>query len=275
MRRLALVLALALPACAAGPLAVVSAAIEQNEGGAPLPASFEHIPGEVLFFSFQVQGYQVSPDRKIKLHYKLEAADPQGIALMPALEGPIEAELAPQDKDWKPKIRHEVTIPPLGPSGKYRITVEVTDELAKSAARQEVPFLVRGREVAPSDTLVIRNFRFYRSEEAAEPLTKAAYRPGEAVWARFDITGYKFGTGNRVDVSYGVAVLNAEGKQLWSQPEAAVERSESFYPKRYVPGAMSLNLQQNIRLGTYSLVVTARDAVGNQTAEAKAAFAVE
>ena len=275
MRRLALLFGMALSAGAAGPLAIVSTAVEQSEGGSPLPESFEHIPGEVLFFSFQIQGYQVSADQKIKLRYKLEAFDPAGVRIMPAAEGPIEAELAPQDKEWKPKVRRDVPIPPLGPSGKYRIAVEVTDELSKTSASKDVTVLVRGREVPPSDTLVIRNFRFYGSEEASEPLPKAAYRPGEAVWARFDITGYKFGPGNKVDVSYGIAVLNADGKQLWAQPEAAVERSESFYPKAYVPGSMSLSLQPNIRPGPYTLAVTVRDAIGSQTFEAKETFTVE
>jgi hypothetical protein len=275
MRRLALLFGMALSAGAAGPLAIVSTAVEQSEGGSPLPESFEHIPGEVLFFSFQIQGYQVSADQKIKLRYKLEAFDPAGVRIMPAAEVPIEAELAPQDKEWKPKVRRDIPIPPLGPSGKYRIAVEVTDELAKTSASKDVTVLVRGREVAPSDMLVIRNFRFYGSEEASEPLPKAAYRPGEAVWARFDITGYKFGPGNKVDVSYGIAVLNADGKQLWAQAEAAVERSESFYPKSYVPGSMSLSLQPNIRPGPYTLVVTARDAIGGQAFEAKETFTVE
>lgn len=275
MRRLALLFGMALSAGAAGPLAIVSTAVEQSEGGSPLPESFEHIPGEVLFFSFQIQGYQVSADQKIKLRYKLEAFDPAGVRIMPAAEGPIEAELAPQDKEWKPKVRRDIAIPPLGPSGKYRIAVEVTDELSKTSASKDVTVLVRGREVPPSDTLVIRNFRFYGSEEASEPLPKAAYRPGEAVWARFDITGYKFGPGNKVDVSYGIAVLNADGKQLWAQPEAAVERSESFYPKAYVPGSMSLSLQPNIRPGPYTLAVTVRDAIGSQTFEAKETFTVE
>jgi hypothetical protein len=275
MRRIVLLLAFAAAARAAGPLAIVNTAVEQGEGGAPVPASFEAVSGEVLYFSFQVAGYQVAPDQKIKLRYKLEAFDPRGVRIIAVVEGRVDAELAPQDKEWRPKVRHELPIPPLAPPGKYKIAVEVTDELAKTTAAREHTLLVRGREVAPSETLVIRNFRFFGSEDATEPLRKAAYRPGESVWARFDIVGYKYGPGNKVDLNYGVAVLNAEGKQLWAQEEAAVERSESFYPKPFVPGSMSLNLQPNIRPGEYAIVITARDAVGGQTAEARGVFAVE
>jgi hypothetical protein len=205
----------------------------------------------------------------------LHAFDPLGVRIIPPVQRPVEAELAPQDKEWKPKVRQEVAIPPLGPSGTYKIVVEITDELAKTTATKDVPFLVRGHQVEPSDALVIRNFRYYRSEEAADALEKPAYRPGDAVWARFDITGFKYGPGNKIDVSYGIAVLNADGKQLWAQPDAAVERTDSFYPRRYVPGSMSISLQPNIRPGNYALVVTAKDAVGNQTCEAKETFTVE
>src|SRR4029450_2523537 len=112
-------------------------------------------------------------------------------------------------------------------------------------------FEVRGHEIAPSDTLVIRNFHFYRAEEDQNPLTAVVYRPGDTVWARFDIIGYKFGAGNKVDTAYGIAVLNAAGKVLFSQNEAAIEQSSSFYPKRFIPGSMNLSLQTNIRPGDY------------------------
>lgn len=271
----AVLFCLALAAQGAVPLAIVNTAIEQTEGGAALPAAFEHVPGEILFFSFQVQGYQASPDQKIRLRYKIEAFDPKGIPIVQPFQRPLEAELAPQDKEWKPKVRQEIALPPLAPSGTYKFVVQVADELAKTVATREVPFTVRGRSVPPSETLVLRNFGFYRSEDATEPLRKAAYRPGDAVWARFDITGFKHGPANRMDVAYGIAVLNAEGKQLWAQPEAAVERSESFYPKAYVPGSMSLSLQPSIRPGEYAIVVTVKDAVGGQTYEEKHSFAVE
>lgn len=78
-----------------------------------------------------------------------------------------------------------------------------------------------------------------------------------------------------MDVSYGVAVLNAEGKQLWAQETAAEERSESFYPKPFVPGSMSLNLQANIKPGEYAIVISSRDVIGGQTAEARGTFRVE
>lgn len=274
MRWMGLLLMFAGVAPGAGPLSVVNPVIEQTEGGSPVPAGFEHPPGEVLFFSFQVQGYQASGEH-IRLRYRVEAFDPKGVPIVEPASEPVEADLAPQDKEWKPKVRREIPIPPLAGSGTYTIRVQVTDEVAKADAAKEVPFEVRGRDVAMSDSLVIRNFHFYRSEDSPDALDKAAYRPGDALWARFDITGYQFAEGNRIDMAYDVAVLNADRKVLWSQTDAAVEKTQSFYPKRYVPGAMSLNLQTSIRPGEYAVRITVRDAIGNQSCETTQGFTVE
>ena len=59
---------------------------------------------------------------------------------------------------------------------------------------------MHGRNVAPSDTLTVRNFHFYRSEDEPEPLAKAGVSAGRRGVGRFDIIGYKFGEGNRIDV---------------------------------------------------------------------------
>ena len=116
------------------------------------------------------------------------------------------------------------------------------DEIAQAEVRKSVDFKVRGRDVEPSPTLVVRNLRFYRTEEDKKPLELAAYRPGDAVWIRFDMTGFKFGEKNRFDVGYGIQVLKPNGEATLTQPEAAVEQDKSFYPRKFVPAAFSLNL---------------------------------
>jgi hypothetical protein len=165
----------------------------------------------------------------------------------------LDTTLAEEDKNWKPKMRQQIMIPPLAPSGQYKIAIQVTDDLNKTAvASQEIKFEVRGRDVEPSGELAVRNFHFYRAEDDREPLATAAYKPGDTLWARFDIVGYRF-----------------------AQEKAAEEKSYSFYPKPYVPGSMNLDLQKTIRPGNYAIAVTVRDHAGNQTCEAKGAFTVE
>ena len=166
-------------------------------------------------------------------------------------------------------------IPPLVGSGAYTIVVKVEDLVAKTQAELPVTFQVRGRNVTPSDTLVVRNFRFFRGEEDTQALEKAAYRPGDAVWAKFDITGFKYGEKNKIDVSYVTSVIAPSGKVLWTQPEPASEQTESFYPKLYVPASMGITLQNNMRPGDYTIAVQVKDSVGDQTYEAKATFTVE
>jgi hypothetical protein len=102
-----------------------------------------------------------------------------------------------------------------------------------------------------------------------------AYRAGDVMWVRLDITGYKYGEQNAVDVSYDVEVLDPGGKSVFSQVDAADERSQAFYPQPWVPIEFNLNLQTTMVLGPYTLVITAHDGVGNQTLATKAEFRVE
>jgi hypothetical protein len=258
----------------AATLQVADPVVRQSDGGTPLAADFAHVPGETLFFSFLVAGYQPASDGKVRLSYTIHVLDPAGVRLVEPVAAALETELAPQDKEWKPRVRREIQVPPLAPSGAYQILVRVSDEVARTSAEKQIAFHVRGRDVAPSPTLTVRNFRFFRGEDDTEALAKAAYRPGDAVWARFDITGFKYGPANRIDVSYGVAVQAAGGRVLWSQPEAAHEASQSFYPQPYVPGAMGITLQPTIRPGMYAVAVRVRDAIGGQDFECQQNFEV-
>ncbi len=256
-------------------LAIVRPAISQMDGGAPEPAGFEHAPGETMFFTCRIAGYAKTSDEKVQLTYSVQAFDPQGVPLSELYKNEITQEVTAQDKEWLPKIETEIAIPPLVASGAYKIVVKAEDVVGKTSAELEVPFQVRGHEVAASDTLVVRNFRFLRREDDAQALEKPVYKPGDTVWARFDITGFKYGPNNKVDVSYAISILGAAGKVLWTQPEPAMEQSESFYPKRYVAADFNINLQGDIRPGPYTIAVAVKDAAGNQTCEGKYIFTVE
>jgi hypothetical protein len=166
-------------------------------------------------------------------------------------------------------------VPPLADSGRYEISVKLRDELAATDATIRVPFFVEGRDVTPSDALTVRNFRFLRAEADEKPLAVPAYRPGDTVWARFDMTGYKVGPGNRFEVAYGLTVLRPDGTASYSQPEAATDSNESFYQQRYAPGELSLNCPHDLPKGEYTLVLLVRDKVGGQTFETKQKFSIE
>ena len=269
--------ALAYPAAPPKPLAIQNVALSQYDDGPPVAASSYFVPGETVFLSFQVAGYKPEgqDEQSIRLLWKVNAADPAGRPVVAETEGKVASALAQEDKNWLPKVRQTIQVPPFAPSGVYKISLWVKDEVAGAEARREVEFQVRGRMVEPAANLTLRNFHFYRGEEDKEPLAVAAYRPGDAVWIRFDIVGFRLGPANAFNVSYGVAVLRPNGETMFQQPEAAGEHDQSFYPRAYVPAGLSLNLTRDLAPGEYAIVVTARDKVGNQTQEVRQALAVE
>ena len=232
-------------------------------------------PGETVFYSFQVAGYGQSPVKKVRFSYRVDALDPNGVRIEAPVESIFDATLHDEDKNWLPKIRVPIAIPPVAPSGAYRIKVLLTDDVSHLTASVETPFEVEGHQVPSSPELTIRNFTFHRTEEDAHPLTVNAYRAGDAVFARFDISGFRYAEGNTIHVYYDVAVLNPAGKQIYAQPHAAEDRSFSYYPKPWVPGQISLTLLPNTRPGEYTVVLTAHDEVGHQQIEAKQSFTVE
>ncbi len=256
-------------------LTIVKPALRQYEDGPAVvpPATFG--AGETVFFTFQVSGYKVSPDQAFDLAWSVEVADPDGVPLVELTAKDLQSKLSPEDKNWMPIMRHSFMIPPIVLPGTYHATAVVKDRLGAQETRAEVPFVVRARKVEPSAALVTRNFRYVRSEEDPAVAPGGVYRPGDTVWARFDIIGYKFGERNRIHVEYGVAVADAAGKVLFQQPQAAVEEKETFYPQKYVPGIVSLTTQKNTRPGEYLLTLFLRDEVGKQAVEEKHPFRLE
>jgi hypothetical protein len=264
----------AFSAQAAG-LEIVRAAIATSDGGPPEPASFEHVPGETMFFTCRIAGFSKTSEEKVHVAYSVQAFDPRDVPLTEIYKNDLQTDVTPQDKEWMPKIETEVQIPPLVASGKYKIVITAEDLFAKTSTKFEMPFEVRGRAVEPSKELIVRNFQFFRNEDDTQPLDKAAYKPGDAVWARFDIIGFQYGERNHIDVSYVTTVYSPSGKLLWTQPEPAVDQSDSFYPKRYVGASMGITLLKDTKPGEFAIGVTVKDAVGKQTYETKQKFTVE
>ncbi len=274
-----LALLLVAPVVCAAPadkkLAIVDTAFAQIDDGPASAHDDQFVPGETLFFRCQVEGYKKSESNEIQIAYQVEAADARGVKLLLPEKGLVKTTLSPEDKNWMPKIRYTVVIPGLAETGEYHVTVTVKDELAGSSAETRATFLVHGRDVAPSDTLAVRNFRFYRGENDDKALQVPAYRPGDSLWGRFDMTGYKIGDKNLFDIGYGLVVLRADGTEAYSQPEAANSKEAPFYPQRYQPGELSLNMPKDIAKGEYTIVLTVHDNLGQQTCEAREKFSIE
>jgi hypothetical protein len=256
-------------------LAIVKLAFSQSEDGEVVSSKYQFLGGEALYFSCQVEGYAKTEKDEIHLTFQMEAKDANGVLLVAPTIGKVESTLSPEDKDWLPKLRATILIPPLIAPGEYQVLVKVKDELANAAVDAHGTFRVHGREIEPSSTLIVRNFRFLRTEEDTKPLPVAAYRPGDAVWARFDMTGYKLGDGNQFDIEYGLVVLRSDGTQAYAEPQAASQKEQTFYPVRYQPGVLSLNLAKDQARGHYTIVLKVRDNLGGQACETREKFSVE
>ena len=267
-----------LPA-APGKLAFERLALHQYEDGPLLPSSHDYLPGETIWFSARLAGFEAQADgdkRNVKLSWQVGLLDPQGVAVEAPKSGRLDESLQPQDKAWVPKFVVSFLLPSFIPGGTYHIPVTVKDELAGSEVSGDMEFHVRAESIEPSMSFVIRNFHFLRNEtDTAALQPPVMYRPGSTLWARFEMAGYKFEANNKFSVDYGLAILNAEGKELFAQPEAAAESKESFYPQQRVPGALSVHLDPNVPPATYTLVVTVRDKIGGQTAEQRETFQVQ
>ena len=187
----------------------------------------------------------------------------------------IGEQLSAQDKNWMPIVRDSIQLPPIVLQGTYHLRVTVQDAISKQEAKSDIAFEVQGKRVEPSETLIARDFRFLAGEKDRDPMVQAVYRPGDSVWARFEIAGFRYGANNLVNVSYGVSLTGPDGKTLFSQPQAAAEEGESFYPKPYVPGALGFNLDKKIKPGEYTVILTLRDEIGAQTDESRHSFSIQ
>jgi hypothetical protein len=263
------------------PLAIVHTVFAQSEDGPPVASDEDFIPGETIHFSCQAEGFR-KDDKKndygkqnISLKFQILVRDKSGALLKPVQDGKIETIVTQEDKDWMPKLRETIVVPPLADTGEYVVLIKLSDELASANTEKSVIFHIKGRDVAPSDTLTVRNFRFLRKEDDERALPVAAYRPGDSVWARFDMTGYKLGDKNQVDIEYGLTVLREDGSVAYTEPTAADQKVQTFYPQRYQPGILNLNLAKDQPLEKYTIVLSVRDNIGKQMYETRETFSVE
>src|SRR6185369_8924535 len=115
--------------------------VSQMDGGTADPPGFEHVPGEILYFSCRIAGFSKSSESQIHLAFSVQPFDANGVPLGELYKNEITDEVRPQDKEWTPKIATEMAIPPLVGSGAYKIVVKVEDLIAKTTTELATPFL--------------------------------------------------------------------------------------------------------------------------------------
>src|SRR5580698_1781937 len=121
MKRVLLAVFASAALCAAPALKIVESAVSDIDGGPPNPATFEYRPGQVVYFTCRISGYTQSKDQKVHMAYSVQAVDAHGAPLAELSENTVDAEVAPQDKEWLPKIEVGISLPSLLFSGDYKI----------------------------------------------------------------------------------------------------------------------------------------------------------
>jgi hypothetical protein len=94
------------------------------------------------------------------------------------------------------------------------------------------------------------------------------------IWVKFYIVGYKTGEQNSIDVSYDVELFGPDGASIMKKEDAAMEKSTAYYPQPYVPAVFNLTLKSTTPHASYTVVITAHDVAGNQTATAQSKYQV-
>src|SRR6185295_4191487 len=115
---------------------------------------------EILYFTCRISDYAKTDEQKVHVSFSVQVFDPKDVPVDEEYRNEIKAELAATDKEWMPKIATSFAIPPMAPSGAYKVVVKVVDVYGKTTKELAVPFKVRGKNVESSDTLTVRNFEF-------------------------------------------------------------------------------------------------------------------
>jgi hypothetical protein len=275
-----LALASQAPKAAESSLQIVAAGVESSEDAPFVSSDFHFLPGDYIYFQFQVSGFAIKsvPDsevRKINLSYEITPQDAKGVALTPPVTGLIKEDLSAEDKNWTPKRRASFLLPSFIAAGEFHIHLTIKDMIGDTATERDLPFHIGGVVVTPTTVLGIQDFQFLRKEDDNEPLEVPAYRPGDTVYARFNMIGFRLGTGNEYHLSYGLTVNRPDGKPYLNQQPAAELSDRSFYPVPFVPGAISVTTTRDTAIGQYVLLLTVRDVAGSQTYFLKRAFSIE
>jgi hypothetical protein len=261
-------------------LAIVAAGVASAEDAPFVASDYKFLPGDYVYFSFQIAGFAISSFErnevhKISLTYAVAPQDSSGVPLTEPATGSIHEEVNAEDKNWTPKRRVSFLLPSYVASGSFRVHVTVHDLYGKAEVSKDFPFQIGGVEITPSESIDVQHFRFFRREDDREPLDVPAYSPGDAVFARFHMAGFKLGPGNAYALEYGLSVIQPNGKVFLDAPHAAELRAGSFYPAQFLPGTLRIGTPPNSAKGGYMVKLTVHDLIANKTYETVKSFSIE
>lgn len=266
-------------AAATGQLRVAYTAYSRYEGGAPMPQPITFLPGDQVVFRAKVSGYRTAEvgyqEYRVKLSYEVSATDFRGLTIGKTKKGELNEAVHKEDKEWLPTLDYKFLIPAMAEYGEAHIRLRVRDEVSQKEAVYEEAVQVNGKRLPALASVSVIHFGFYRRQEDASPLPSGVYRPGDTLWAKFDVAGFRIGEQNHFHAECDVQVRDAEGKVLFEQPGAISRDATPEYPERYLPGTFSLEIRPGTAKGQYAIAVIARDQLSGQSSESVFPFTID
>jgi len=234
--------------------------------------------GEEVGMKFFVEGFSRDerkdesgrPEYRIQLSYSIDVSDPEGKPLQPTTTGKIQTFLSLQDDVWRPGIEWSARIPETAPSGRYPITIHLVDEIGNQTVEQTAVLRVVGNPLKTSGQFEILQIEFAPTDDGPwRPIWYFDLR--SPVFIRYKVAGYAVSAEKQISVEQDWAVLDAEGKEIVSQPAATLEESRGYYPPRFIQSFFSLTLRDP-RPGSYTIRIEAHDNIADKTSTATARF---
>lgn len=261
-------------------VSIINAGVQSSEDGPFVSSGHRFLPGDPVHATFQVSGFRSQKQnedaaRTMSVHYSAVLEDANAIPMAPPETGAVDTELSSEDKDWTPKRRVVFTIPSYVAAGKAQLHLIVEDVLGKSRVERSLPLTIGGVTVLEAQKLAVQNGQFFRTESSNEPLELPAFAPGDSVFLRFDMTGFKYGENNSYRLTYDLLVTRPDGKTYLRQLHAAELSASSFYPAQFLPGTVQVTTSRDSGKGKYALTLTIHDEVGKTSIETKAFFTLE
>jgi hypothetical protein len=262
-----------------GDLRLSSAIWARYEGGPGIPQPHEFDPGDMVAFRARIAGFRIAEVDfrrfRVFLSYEVAAFDFRGIPIGDPRKDIINESVEVEDKQWQPVVEHDFFLPPLAEYGDYEVRIKVRDEISQRQQAFIQKFRVNGKRLPQLDEATVINFGFYRRPSDSSAMPEGVYRAGNTLWAKFDVAGFKIAEQNRFHVACDVEVRDAEGNVLFTQPDALEESASPEYPRRFVPGEFSLQIQPGTAKAQYAVAVIARDLIADTTTEHVFPFVVE
>jgi len=252
---------------------IVRMELRDSPNGYRIPDDSVFYPGEQVHIAFNLSGYHISEDYRMKVRYRIETASPLGKPFAVSEGGDWDEEIAPQDEGWEPAAKYTATLPAHAGPGVYKILIEATDELANVSDTRELSVVVEGEAVETSEELSVRKFQFTLTE-GGTPLGEEPTIPrGETLWASFYITGYLMSSDNSYDVSSTMKIIDEKGETMIAfEPKG--EKGSPFFPRVWLPGGCRLDLDDNVRSGRYTILLEVEDKLGGTSYQTEEIFRV-